>query len=659
MPSPRYPTADGLHEALKLLDESPAPRLFSTVPVLLAVEAALQAGQGVTINGTEAVPNPRIFKWLDEWFDLSGNGKDYYVPFPLPGATSRHRRGESILAQATMSTAIRRDWVDNAKRVPGEKRSWAYPLLDLPGWRDAVAEELNRPELHGLDLALLSIWLGRTSGIPAVGATPTRQELVAFALERLGLPTDGSHDLCQTSPPILSADGDDTWDATHFGSVPLSLDEVAEVCEGVDPQATPIGDGGSITAVTISHAALELDEYVRRMLRISIASSKAVMLVGPPGTGKTELAFEVEQAMKDGKGAAFGITKPPDGVMTVTPDDEWSSTTLIGGITLDENGKLTFRPGYVLQAIAANSWLLLDEANRGDLDKIFGGLLTWLAGRRVQVGMTSTAHDAQQIYLEWSDDEACSVDGLEQLEPGAKVTKPVRFIAGKNWRFIGTFNPVDAQRVFKLGQALGRRFRRVPVPPPQFNRFETLLAQRAASLEPSVRAAIVQIYRVHEDFEPPLGPAPFLDLCEYLLTAGPISGNGSSEDQSTELEPDDGEGVTGEVGETTTEEPAELSGVEATEDAAEVEAPGEVVESEAAEEDAGGAEAQPVEEDLTEGPRLPAAISRLVAEAYVASLGTWLAQLTPAERSKMRSRLVPDVFSSSDWAWLERMFRSL
>ncbi len=132
MPSPRYPTADGLHEALKLLDESPAPRLFSTVPVLLAVEAALQAGQGVTINGTEAVPNPRIFKWLDEWFDLSGNGKDYYVPFPLPGATSRHRRGESILAQATMSTAIRRDWVDNAKRVPGEKRSWAYPLLDLP-----------------------------------------------------------------------------------------------------------------------------------------------------------------------------------------------------------------------------------------------------------------------------------------------------------------------------------------------------------------------------------------------------------------------------------------------------------------------------------------------------------------------------------------------
>lgn len=81
------------------------------------------------------------------------------------------------------------------------------------------------------------------------------------------------------------------------------------------------------------------------------------------------------------------------------------------------------------------------EANRGDLDKIFGGLLTWLAGKQVQIGMTSTAHDAQPIFLEWSDAEACTVEGLEQLAPGAKATKPVRFIAGKNWRFLGTFNP--------------------------------------------------------------------------------------------------------------------------------------------------------------------------------------------------------------------------
>ncbi|MBA2643112.1 MAG: AAA family ATPase [Actinobacteria bacterium] len=539
-----------------------------------------------------------------------------------------------------MSTAIRRDWVGNAKRVPEETRSRAYPLLDLPGWRDAVAEELNRQGLQGIDLALLGIWLGRASGIPASRATPTRDELVAFALERLGLPNDGSHDLCQTNPPILRADGDDTWSSTHFGNVPLTLDDVAEVCESVDPQAAPVGaDGGAITAVTISHAALELDDYVRRILRISIASSKAVMLVGPPGTGKTELVFEIEQMLAGGSGSALGITSPPSGIMTVTPDDEWSSTTLIGGIMLDEERKLTFRPGYVLEAIAANSWLLLDEANRGDLDKIFGGLLTWLAGQRVQVGRTSTAHDAQPIFLEWSDDEDCNVDGVEQLEPGATVTRPVRFIAGKNWRFLGTFNPVDAQRVFKLGQALGRRFRRVPIPPPQVNRFESLLAQRAASLEPAMRAAIVQIYRVHDDFEPPLGAAPFLDLCEYLLTAATIS-NGAP--------PQDDESI--DEAEVTTEA---AGGAESTTDEA-----GDAAEEEA-DEETPDAEVELADENIPAIPRLAATSSRLLAEAYVASLGTWLAQLTPAERAKMRSRLVPDVFSSSDWAWLERMFRSL
>jgi MoxR-like ATPase len=585
--------------------------------VLLAVEAGLGGGQGVTVGGLEAVPNPKLFSWLDEWFDLSGSGRDYYVPFPLPGGTSRHRRDAGIVAQGTMTRARNRGWVGGAVSVDGGR---AYPLLDLAGWREAVVDELGRLQSPGLDLALLGIWLGRASGMTAAGATPTRDELVKFALERLGLPTDGSHDLCRSTPPILTADGDNTWIPSHFGDAALSLDEVAEVCESVDPQAPPAGaSGGSITAVTVSHAALELDDYVRRMLRISIASSKAVMLVGPPGTGKTELVFEIEQMLNDGSGNALGISSPPSGILTVTPDDEWSSTTLIGGITLDEQQKLTFRPGYVLKAIAANSWLLLDEANRGDLDKIFGGLLTWLAGKRVQVGMTSTAHDAQPIYLEWTDDEDCKVDGLEQLEPRATVTKPVRFIAGKNWRFLGTFNPVDAQRVFKLGQALGRRFRRVPVPPPHVNRFEALLLQRAASLEPAVRAAIVQIYKVHDDFEPPLGAAPFLDLCEYLLTAATItSGAAPAQDN------------------------------EATDTA-----------DDHAHEETTDVEAEPGADDTDASPRLAATTSRLLAEAYVASLGTWLAQLTPVERANMRSRLVRDVFSSSDWAWLERMFRSL
>jgi hypothetical protein len=142
-----------------------------------------------------------------------------------------------------MTRARNRGWADDAVPVDGGR---AYPLVDLPGWRDAVVDELGHLQnASGIDLGLLGIWLGRTSGITVAGATPTRDELVTFALERLGLPTDRSHVLCQSTPPILAADGDDTWAPTHFGTVALTLDEIAELCETVDPQAPQMPGHGN------------------------------------------------------------------------------------------------------------------------------------------------------------------------------------------------------------------------------------------------------------------------------------------------------------------------------------------------------------------------------------------------------------------------------
>ena len=61
-----------------------------------------------------------------------------------------------------------------------------------------------------------------------------------------------------------------------------------------------------------------------------------------------------------------------------------------GGETV-AGGDIVFRPGWVLRSIAEGRWLVLDEANRGDLDRIFGALLTWLSCGHVTVGVANYA----------------------------------------------------------------------------------------------------------------------------------------------------------------------------------------------------------------------------------------------------------------------------
>ena len=62
------------------------------------------------------------------------------------------------------------------------------------------------------------------------------------------------------------------------------------------------------------------------------------------------------------------------------------------------------------------------------------------------------------VYLEWTDQPESRVRPV--------ATPPsLEYAAGSEWRVLGTYNAVDAQRVFRMGQALSRRFKHVPVPP--------------------------------------------------------------------------------------------------------------------------------------------------------------------------------------------------
>lgn len=360
--------------------------------------------------------------------------------------------------------------------------------------------------------------------------------------------------------------------------------------------ARPAADGGAGAATGVVPKAtvvvpLAIDDRIRRMVELAILSTPAVILVGPPGTGKTQLLREVLQKV-EADPAAFGfISAQFNSPKWTTPEESWTTRELVGGETVDEKQRLRFRPGHLLDAIAEHRWLVLDEANRADMDRIFGPVLTWLSTTRpdetVDLGKVSTDLDAPQVTLGWSGEPESRVERLEVLEDDDPTGGPVRFLAGSEWRLLGTYNALDALRVFRFGEALGRRFARVPIPSPNPDAFEESLKQQVTDLngfEGQVVQIVAGLYRAHSaDATTELGPAIFVRIPDYVRS-GIAAGTGVNADFVRELS----------------------------------------------------------------------------AEAYVVSVGAWLARLEPQDLESLRSRIQDaGVLSEADWEWLTSLLSAL
>jgi len=301
-------------------------------------------------------------------------------------------------------------------------------------------------------------------------------------------------------------------------------DEVTDALEKMFPELTPQyierpehkAYGGPPSLLTAVPLPLAVDDRIVRMVLLSIRSSHAVILVGPPGTGKTRLLNEVVRKIREDP-AAYGFSEVNEPILA-TPEESWTTMDLLGGQTLSEDGDLRFRPGRVLEAIAENRWLILDEANRADLDRIFGGLLTWLStDLPVDLGPVSTHVSADQVVLAWNDGGQSTVENQEALSASEPTGDPVRYIAGDQWRLLGTYNAADAQRVFRWGQALGRRFARVPVPAPEPDAFASAILPMTDDLPDAVHGGIVNLYAAHYEIPSTrVGPALFVHLPRYV-----------------------------------------------------------------------------------------------------------------------------------------------
>lgn len=291
------------------------------------------------------------------------------------------------------------------------------------------------------------------------------------------------------------------------------LESTADVEAGVT-SSTVVASAGVTGPIQL--VPMVVDDRIKRAIRLSILTTSAVLLVGPPGTGKTTLLTEIINEIRSDP-SAFGFEQDLPQPITVTPEESWSARELIGGMTIAEDGNLRFREGYVLRAIREGRWLLLDEANRADLDKIFGALLTWLSDQEVDLGPVSTEVGAPNVRLGWSPTSSSSVETDSETHDLSEEV-PVRYLAGREWRLLGTYNALDAQRVFRFGLALGRRFLRVPVPPIPPDSFVTVVEPVTEGRPARLREAVTRLYAAHfESEDTQLGPALFIRIPDYVV----------------------------------------------------------------------------------------------------------------------------------------------
>lgn len=183
-----------------------------------------------------------------------------------------------------------------------------------------------------------------------------------------------------------------------------------------------------------------------------------IILQGPPGTGKTTLAAIICRVFKTN-------------MDVVTAVSDWTTYDTIGGYqpAVDDEGNeiITGKNGRVIESVKnccetilknkhysgekQATWLVIDELNRCEIDKVFGDLFT---------AFGSDKAENRKIPLWFNDDFNKKI-----------IYVPQRF------RIIGLMNNFDKNFVFDLSHGLARRFTIISVLPPVESKFTEEIKQ--------------------------------------------------------------------------------------------------------------------------------------------------------------------------------------
>lgn len=252
-------------------------------------------------------------------------------------------------------------------------------------------------------------------------------------------------------------------------------------------------------------------DKLEKMISNAIMQGKHIILIGPPGTGKSKMAKEI---------CKYYVDKEENYTMT-TAISEWSTFDTIGGYLPKENGCLEFKPGIILKCFRdgdkiINKWLIIDEINRTDIDKAFGSLFSALTGDDIEISFEVGNKPIKVLGKPDSNKEYALHE----------------FPIHQDWRIIATMNSLDKASLYEMSYAFMRRFAFVPVQIPN-EISETTIDKyldcwkdhdgKKLDLGPDHKIRLAKIWSIFLEHNIQIGPSIIEDIVRYIHNDGTYS----------------------------------------------------------------------------------------------------------------------------------------